>query len=127
VAITWRSNRSPDDSVAAVADRRRREVETPELRRLRRRIDALDRRIVALLNERAGLAREAGRAKAAAGRRAIRDAEREREVLLRVTMANAGPLPQADLLALYRRLMTATRELEARDRARATTRDRDDG
>ncbi len=106
---------------------RRREVETPELRRLRRRIDALDRRIVALLNERAGLAREAGRAKAAAGRRAIRDAEREREVLLRVTMANGGPLPQADLLALYRRLMTATRELEARDRLRTAARDRDDG
>ena len=37
-----------------------REPETPELRRLRRRIDALDRRIVALLNERAELAREAG-------------------------------------------------------------------
>jgi hypothetical protein len=29
-----------------------------------------------------------------------------------VTMANTGPLPQADLLALYRRLMTATRALE---------------
>ena len=109
-----------------MADRRGREVETPELRRLRRRIDALDRRIVALLNERAELAREAGRAKAAAGRRAIRDAEREREVLLRVTMANGGPLPQADLLAVYRRLMTATRELETRDRARAEARDRDD-
>ena len=80
------------------------------------RIDALDRRIVALLNERAELAREVGRAKAAAGRRAIRDAEREREVLLRVTMANEGPLPQADLLAIYRRLMAATRALEARDR-----------
>ena len=66
-------------------------AETAELRRLRQRIDALDRRIVALLNERAELAREAGRAKAAAGRRAIRDAEREREVLLRVTMANDGP------------------------------------
>ena len=109
-----------------MADRRGREVETPELRRLRRRIDALDRRIVALLNERADLAREAGRAKTAAGRRAIRDAEREREVLLRVTMANGGPLPQADLLAVYRRLMTATRELEARDRARTEARDRDD-
>jgi chorismate mutase/prephenate dehydratase len=93
--------------------------ETPELRRLRRRIDALDRRIVGLLNERAELAREAGMAKRAAGRRAIRDAEREREVLLRVTMANTGPLPQAEVLALYRRLMTATRALEARDRARA--------
>ena len=62
----------------------------------------------------------------AAGRRAIRDAEREREVLLRVTMANGGPLPQADLLAVYRRLMTATRELETRDRARTEARDRDD-
>jgi chorismate mutase/prephenate dehydratase len=109
-----------------MADRRGREVETPELRRLRRRIDALDRRIVALLNERADLAREAGRAKVAAGRRAIRDAEREREVLLRVTMANGGPMPQADLLAVYRRLMTATRELETRDRARAEAHDPDD-
>ena len=44
-------------------------AETPELRRLRRKIDALDRRLVALLNERAELAREAGRAKYAAGRR----------------------------------------------------------
>jgi chorismate mutase/prephenate dehydratase len=98
-----------------VADRA---SETVELRRLRQRIDALDRRIVSLLNERADLAREAGKAKAAAGQRAIRDVEREREVLLRVTMANTGPLAQADLLAVYRRLMAATRALEARDRNR---------
>ena len=97
----------------------RRTDETPEMRRLRRRIDALDRRIVVLLSERAEVAREVGRAKTAAGRRAIRDVEREREVLLRVTMANTGPIPQADLLAIYRRLMAATRALEARDRQRA--------
>jgi chorismate mutase/prephenate dehydratase len=97
------------------------EPETPELRR---RIDALDRRIVALLNERAELGRNVGRAKSAAGRRAVRDVEREREVLLRVTMANVGPIPQADLLAIYRRLIAATRALEARDRAREV---RDDG
>ena len=96
----------------------RHEAETAELRRLRQRIDALDRRIVGLLNERAELAREIGRAKTALGRRAIRDADREREVLLRVTMANSGPLAQVDLLALYRRLMAATRSLEARDRER---------
>lgn len=102
--------------------------ETAELRRLRKRIDALDRKLVDLLNERASLAREAGRAKTAAGRRAIRDAEREREVLLRVSMANAGPLPQADLVALYRRLFAATRALEARDRAaRAGSTTRPDG
>jgi chorismate mutase len=67
-----------------------------------------------------------GREKSAAGRRAIRDAEREREVLLRVTMANTGPIPQADLLAIYRRLMAATRAIEARDRGRgAGAEDRD--
>lgn len=95
-----------------------RSWETPELRRLRRRIDALDRRLVGLLNDRMELARAAGRAKAESGRRAIRDAEREREVLLRVTMANSGPMPQADLLALYRKLIAATRALEAQDRRR---------
>jgi chorismate mutase len=92
--------------------------ESPELRRLRRRIDALDRRIVGLLNERTELARSVGKVKAADGRRAIRDVEREREVLLRATMANMGPLPQAELLAIYRRLMAAARALEARDRRR---------
>jgi chorismate mutase len=90
-----------------------------EVRRLRRRIDALDHRIVRLLNERAELGREVGRAKLRDGRRRIRDAERERQVLLRVAMANAGPIRQADLLAIYRRLMAATRALERADRAQA--------
>ena len=93
--------------------------DSPELLRLRRRIDALDRRIIRLLNERAELARGVGRAKAAAGRRAVRDVEREREILLRVAMANDGPMPQADLLALYRRLFSATRALETADRRQA--------
>ncbi len=93
-------------------------ADSAELRRLRRRVDILDRRIVALLNERAELALDIGRAKAAAGRRAIRDLDREREVLIRVAVTNEGPMPQADLLALYRRLFTATRALEAADRRR---------
>jgi chorismate mutase / prephenate dehydratase len=103
-----------------VADREERPAppDNAELRRLRRRIDALDRKIVSLLNERAELGRAVGHAKAAAGRRAVRDAEREREVLLRVTMANTGPLPQGDLLAVYRRLIAVNRALEARDRKR---------
>jgi chorismate mutase / prephenate dehydratase len=90
--------------------------EGPELRRLRRRMDALDRRLVALLNERAALGLAIGEAKHAAGRRAVRDAEREREVLLRATISNGGPLPQADLLAIYRRIIAATRSLETRGR-----------
>lgn len=93
--------------------------ESAELRRLRRRIDALDGRIVRLLNERAELARSVGREKAAAGRRGVRDPEREREVLLRVSMANDGPMPQADLIAVYRRLFAVARSLERRDRTRS--------
>lgn len=111
--------RSPPDCPKPdrdVADRR--PAETAELRRLRKRIDALDRRIVSLLNNRLELGRVVGRAKLDAGRRAIADPEREREVLLRVSMANEGPLPQADLLAIYRRVIAATRRIEAHDRRR---------
>ncbi|HET7727013.1 MAG TPA: chorismate mutase [Candidatus Limnocylindrales bacterium] len=93
-----------------------------ELEALRARIDEIDRRLVELLNERAELARGVGRAKLALGRRAIRDAAREREILVRVAMANAGPMPQADLLAIYRRLFAATRALEAGDRERERVR-----
>ena len=111
------SDRAPTGAGADTGSTRR-EAETRELRRLRRRIDALDRRIVRLLNERAELARDVGREKARVGRRAVRDPEREREVLLRVSMANVGPTPQADLLAIYRRLFAVARSIEARDRAR---------
>ena len=70
------------------------------------------------MNDRAELAREVGRVKVEAGRRAVRDPEREREVLLRVSMANEGPTPQADLLAIFRRLFSVARGLERRDRTR---------
>ncbi len=96
---------------------RRAAGETAELRRLREAIDALDRRIVGLVNERADLAKAIGREKTRLGR-PVRDAGREREVLLRVSIANEGPTPQADLLAIYRRLIATSRELEARERER---------
>ncbi len=96
---------------------RRRARESAELRRLRARIDALDRRIVGLLNERAELTRAVGAEKARLGR-PIRDAVREREVLLRVSIANDGPTPQADVLAIYRRLQAAARAIEGRERER---------
>ncbi len=93
---------------------------TPEQKHdeLRAQIDELDRTIVRLLNERARLALEAGRLKAAQGRDGVRDPEREREVLLRVAMANEGPLPQADLVDVYRRLIDALVALEEGDSAR---------
>ena len=95
-----------------------RGAESAEMRRLRRRIDAIDRRIVGLLAERTRLGLRVGAIKTAEGRRSARDPEREREVLLRVAAANEGPLPQADLLAIYRRVVSATRRLEAEARRR---------
>ena len=99
-------------------DRRRRRPTSPELTRLRQEIDELDRRIVGLLNERAELARAVGHEKAALGRRAIRDRDREREVLLRVSIGNDGPISQADLLAIFRRVIASARALETAERAR---------
>ena len=101
---------------AATPTSAERDEAAVELSRIRDEIDALDRRIVALLNERAALGRAAGQAKRLAGRRAIHDPEREREVLLRVAMGNEGPIAQADLLSIYRRIVSATRSVEHRDR-----------
>lgn len=108
-----------------MSERRSGAVDSAELRRLRQRIDDVDRRIVGLINERAELTRAVGVEKSKLGR-AIRDAAREREVLLRVSIANAGPTPQADLLAIYRRLIAAARALEAGQRERLR-RDEPDG
>jgi len=84
---------------------------TDDLDALRAEIDAVDREIVGLLNRRAKLGLEAGRAQVRNGL-PITDSDREREVLVRVAMANNGPLPQDALLALYRKLMETIRRLE---------------
>jgi chorismate mutase/prephenate dehydratase len=90
----------------------------PDLDALRAEIDDLDRQIVALLNRRARLGLEAGRAKVRTGK-PISDAEREREVLVRVAMANEGPLPQDSLLSLYRQLIETIKRLEELQKSRS--------
>jgi chorismate mutase len=79
---------------------------------LRERIDEIDHEIVALLNERAQIAREIGRVKEVTGRRTVRDARREAEVLEHVTSASAGLFPEPELVALYRKLIAATRRVQ---------------
>jgi chorismate mutase len=111
-----RNGRDARDARDAQGGRRGRT--SPELDRLRTEIDELDRRIVALINERSELVRAIGHEKLALGRRYVRDREREREVLLRVTIANAGPTPQADLLSIFRRLIATARALETAERDR---------
>jgi chorismate mutase/prephenate dehydratase len=85
---------------------------------LRERIDAIDARIVELLNERAEIALEIGRLKDAAGGRAIRDAAREQAVIEHALGASAGLFPDAELVALYRKLIAATRKVQVEQRRR---------
>jgi len=89
---------------------------------LRQRIDDIDQEIVALLNERAQIALEIGRIKQVTGRRAVRDARREAQVIEHVTTASAGLFPEPELVALYRKLIAATRRVQHAQRRRAATR-----
>ena len=95
-------------------------TEPAELESLRVQIDALDVEIVRLLNRRARLGLAAGRAKTRTGR-PLTDAERERDVMVRVSLANEGPLPQADLLALYRQLVETIKHLEEIEKSNSAT------
>jgi len=80
---------------------------------LRKKIDALDRRLVGLLNARARVAVQIGRLKQA------RDSEvyvpaREKAVLAHVRRENQGPLSANALAAIYREIMSASLALERR-------------
>ncbi len=82
-----------------------------QLARVRNQIDALDREIVKRLNARLKCAQRIGEIKRGAKTR-IYVAEREADVLRRVTAANHGPLKPAALQAIYREIMSAALALE---------------
>jgi chorismate mutase/prephenate dehydratase len=89
---------------------------TERLEDARALIDRIDEEILDLLNRRARLGLEAGRAKARAGL-PLTDPEREREVLAHVAAANGGPLPIEYVVALYAGLIETIRSLEEREAA----------
>jgi chorismate mutase/prephenate dehydratase len=65
-----------------------------KLQAIRQRIDALDKEVQTLINERASLAQEVARVKLEAGDDAIfYRPEREAQVLRAVKERNEGPLP----------------------------------
>lgn len=82
---------------------------------LRERIDAVDRRLLALLNERAGVAQAVGELKRAEGSPAFRP-EREAAVIDGLKSANAGPLPSDAVAPIWREIMSACRSLETATR-----------
>jgi len=80
-----------------------------DITRHRLSIDALDEKIVALLNERARHAADIGKLKGNGG--AYRP-EREAEVLRRVASLNKGPLADPAVTRLFTEIMSACRALE---------------
>ena len=88
---------------------------TKTLAQLRVDIDALDRQLLSLLNQRAGLAGEVGEIKRAEGSVVYRP-EREAQVINGLQAANAGPLKPASIGHIWREVMSACRSLEAKQR-----------
>ena len=82
-----------------------------DLKSLRDSIDAVDRRLVELLNERARLAQSVGTVKSAVNAPVYRP-EREAEVLRKVAALNAGPLSETALTGVMREVISACRALE---------------
>ncbi len=82
-----------------------------KLQKLRSQIDALDVRLVKLLNERTRHVLEIGRFKQATGGE-IYAPDREEAVLQRVLAQNTGPLTEESLRAIYREVMSSALALE---------------
>ena len=82
---------------------------------VRARIDAIDRRIARLLNERAAGARQVARIKAAENADetpVFYRPEREAQILKRVMAENTGPLADRDLWRLFREIISCCLSLE---------------
>jgi chorismate mutase-like protein len=78
---------------------------------LRKQIDSIDDRILALLNERARAVVELGRIKRAAGLK-LYDPDREQSIFGRLTQSNSGPLPEEAVRRLFERVIDESRRLE---------------
>jgi chorismate mutase/prephenate dehydratase len=84
----------------------------PALLALRERIDRLDRELLALLNQRAGLALEVGELKKHEGSAVFRP-EREAQVIDGLKAVNSGPLRADSVAPIWREIMSACRSLES--------------
>jgi len=80
----------------------------------RNKIDDVDRRLVALLNERATAVVEIGRLKRDTNL-PIYEPDREKEVIANVQGASAGPLAAPDLAKIYERLLDVMRSIQKRE------------
>ncbi|HMF56171.1 MAG TPA: chorismate mutase [Pyrinomonadaceae bacterium] len=76
-------------------------------------IDAVDKELLRLLNERARLAAKVAELKVS-GKLPLRDSERESAVLMHVRRANRGPLDERAVGRIFVRILAESRRVQAR-------------
>ena len=86
-----------------------------KLEDLRKRIDAIDDKILELLNERMEVVHEVGKLKNQSGAPIYRP-EREMEILKRLKSKNRGPLPDKAIDAIFLEIFAVSRNLERPER-----------
>jgi chorismate mutase len=82
----------------------------------RRKIDELDRQIIGLISERAAAAQAIGRLKRATSL-PVYEPNRERVIFDNVRAHNPGPLPDAELMHIYERIIDVMRALQRNELA----------
>ena len=82
-----------------------------EISHWRKKIDELDRKLVALLNERAHAAHEIGKLKRQTDMH-IYEPEREKIIFENIEKASQGPLSDGDLKQIYERIIDVMRKIQ---------------
>jgi len=82
-----------------------------EIDQHREEIDAIDRRLVELLNQRARSAHQIGMRKREL-QLPVFDPEREKEIFKKLLLQNRGPLPNSSIQAIFRAIIEETRAYE---------------
>lgn len=93
--------------------KRSRATALRHLEQLRKHIDRIDDRVLALLVRRARIAIRVGALKRTHGRRLF-DRQRERAILRRMAAGNPGPLSARAIRAIYQKILREVRHLEER-------------
>jgi chorismate mutase-like protein len=87
--------------------------DTPDsqLAQCRERIDDIDRRLVALLNERTGVVEQIGQIKKSA-QLPVYEPKREDVVYENTTASNTGPMPNDAVRRIFERIMDEMRKIQ---------------
>ena len=80
----------------------------------RKKIDAIDLKLVELINQRAAAAREIGKLKNDTNL-PIYEPDREKLILENVKKANAGPLPDSEIQHVFERIIDVMRKLQQQE------------